>query len=112
VTYVVDTGVLVDHLNADARATRLLDDILGSGRRVTGSVLSRVELRRAVKPSALESGGGLARRGDWVAVDHEIAALAAEHAIRTPGLSSVDAVIAATADRLDAELLTRASYTG
>jgi predicted nucleic acid-binding protein len=112
VTYVVDTGVLVDHLNADARATRLLDDILGSGRRVTGSVLSRVELRRAVKPSALESVEQLELLVDWVAVDHEIAALAAEHAIRTPGLSSVDAVIAATADRLDAELLTRASYTG
>jgi predicted nucleic acid-binding protein len=111
VTYLVDTGILLDHLRAGRDATRCLEDALRSGRRVAGSVLTRVELRRAARPDGLAAIEGLERLIDWVAVDHEIAALAQQHAERYgrshPEIGPVDYVVAATAERLDATLLTR-----
>jgi predicted nucleic acid-binding protein len=112
-TYLVDTGVLVDHLRAQPAATKCLEDALRSGRRVAGSVLTRVELRRDVSPSDLQAVEAVERLLDWVAVDHEIAALAQAHAERFgrshPDIGPVDYVIGATAERLDAELLTVSS---
>ena len=112
-TYLVDTGILVDHLRAEPAATKCLEDALRSGRRVAGSVLTRVELRRDLSPSDLASVEAVERLLDWVAVDHEIAALAQSHAERYgrshPDIGPVDYVIGATAERLDAELLTRSS---
>ena len=109
-TFVVDTGVLVDHLRAEAAATRCLEDALRSGRRVAGSVVTRVELRRSVRPHEVGAVEAVERLLDWVAVDHEIAALAQSHAERYgrshPDIGPVDYVIGATAERLDAELLT------
>ena len=110
-TYVVDTGVLVDHLRAEPAATRCLERALRSGRRVAGSVLTRVELRRGAQPHELEAIEAVERLLDWVAVDHEIAALAEQHAERFgalhPDIAPIDYVIGATAERLDGELLTR-----
>ena len=113
VTYVVDTGVLVDHLRAEPAATRCLEDALRSGRRVAGSVLTRVELRRGAQPHEMAAIEAVERLLDWVAVDHEIAALAEQHAERFgashPEISPVDYVVGATAERLDGELITRSS---
>ena len=109
-TYLVDTGILVDHLRAEAAATKCLEDALRTGRRVAGSVLTRVELRRDVEPHEVAAIEAVERLLDWVAVDHEIAALAQSHAERYgrshPDIGPVDYVIGATAERLDAELLT------
>jgi predicted nucleic acid-binding protein len=112
-TYVVDTEVLVDHLRSEPAATRCLEDALRSGRRVAGSVLTRVELRRGAQPHEMAAIEAVERLLDWVAVDHEIAMLAEQHAERFgashPDISPVDFVIGATAERLDGELLTRSS---
>jgi predicted nucleic acid-binding protein len=112
-TYIVDTGILVDHLRDESAATKCLEDALRTGRRVAGSVLTRVELRRDVNPHALAAVEAVERLLDWVAVDHEIAALAQTHAERFgrshPDIDPVDYVIGATAERLDAELLTVSS---
>jgi predicted nucleic acid-binding protein len=113
VTYVVDTEVLVDHLRAEPAATRCLETALRSGRRVAGSVLTRVQLRRGAQPHELAAIEAVERLLDWVAVDHEIASVAEAHAERFgrshPDIGPVDYVIAATAERLDGELLTRSS---
>ena len=110
ITYLVDTGILVDHLRAEPAATKCLEDALRTGRRGAGSVLTRVELRRDVAPQDVASIEAVERLLDWVAVDHEIAALALAHAERYgrshPDIGPVDYVIGATAERLDAELLT------
>src|SRR5688572_7501054 len=45
VTYVVDTRLLADHLRALPEATAAFEGALRSGRRVAGSVLTRIELR-------------------------------------------------------------------
>ena len=112
-TYLVDTGILFDHLRDEPAATRCLEDALKSGRRVAGSVLTRVELRRHAEPHELAAIEAVERLLDWVAVDHEIAALAQAHAERFgrshPDVGPVDYVIGATAERLDGELLTRSA---
>lgn len=109
-TFVVDTGVLWDHLHAVPEATRCLHDAVASGRRIVGSVVTRIELRREAEPNDLAAIEAVERLLDWVAVDHEIAAVAEQHAERYgrshPETGVSDYVIAATAERLDADLLT------
>jgi predicted nucleic acid-binding protein len=110
-TYLLDTSVLVDHLRSRPAATRALGDALTSGRRVAASVLTRVELRRGALPEEIGTIEAVEILLDWVPVDHEIADLAARCAERYarshPNIDAGDYVIAATAERLDAELLTR-----
>lgn len=107
-TYVVDATLLLDHLRANPGATRAFDDALASGRRLTASVLTRIELRRELSDehgrAAVEAVDLLL---DWIAVDHEIAVAAADLALRHgDAISAVDLVVAATAQRLGADLLT------
>lgn len=107
-TYVVDATLLLDHLHASPGATRAFDDALASGRRLTASVLTRIELRRELSDehgrAAVEAVDLLL---DWIAVDHEIANTAADLALRHGAtLPAVDLVVAATAQRLGADLLT------
>ncbi len=107
-TYVVDTCLLVDHLRSVAGATAELDRALASGRRVTGSVLTRTELRRGARPHELAAIETVEILLDWVPVDHAIATVAADLAARYgEDFDTVSYVIAATALRLGADLLTR-----
>ena len=110
-TFVVDTDVLIDHLRSRADATEAFRAALRSGRRVAGSVLTRVEVRRGALPEEIATIEAVETLIDWVPVDHEIAAGAVRHAERYgrshSGIDAVDYVVAATADRLDADLLTR-----
>jgi hypothetical protein len=108
VTFVVDTCVLEDHLRSVPGATDAFDRALASGRRVTGSVLTRAELRRKARAHEIAAIESVEILLDWVPVDHEIATVAADLAARHgEDASTVAYVIAATALRLDAELLTR-----
>jgi predicted nucleic acid-binding protein len=111
VTFVIDTNVLIDHLRSEPAATEAFRGALRSGRRVAGSVLTRVELWRGARPEegpAIEAVEALV---DWVPVDHEIASVAVRHAERFgrshATIDVPDYVIAATTERLDADLLTR-----
>ena len=107
-TFVVDTSMLLDHLRSVPGATDAFDRALSSGRRVTGSVLSRTELRRGARPNELPAIETVEILLDWVPVDHEIATAAADFALRHgAALDTVDYVIAATTQRLGADLLTR-----
>jgi predicted nucleic acid-binding protein len=109
VTFVLDTNVLIDHLRRHDRATEVIAEALRSGRRVTASVLSRVELRKGARPDQTSSLEALEALVEWVPVDHAIAGIAAEHAERYGRFGDIDVndfVVAATAQRLDANLLT------
>ena len=109
-SFVVDTNVLVDYLRRHERATEVFLDALASGRRVTASVMTRVEIRRGTRPHQASVVDALDGFLHWVPVDHEITALASRHAERfgrSHGADAVDYVVAATAERLDADLLTR-----
>ncbi len=106
-TFVIDTCVLEDHLRSVPGATEAFDRALASGQRVTGSVLTRVELRRKARASEIAAIESVEILLDWVPVDHEIATVAADLAARHgEDVETVDYVIAATAVLLDAHLLT------
>ncbi len=110
-TYVLDTNVLIDHLRSSAEATETFRKALRSGRRVAGSVLTRVELWRGARPEDVPAIEAVEALVDWVPVDHEIATGAVRHAERFgrshAAIDVADYVIASTTERLDATLLTR-----
>ena len=105
-TWVVDTRLLLDHLRAEPAATEAFEGALRSGRRVAGSVLTRIELRRTARADEVSAVEALELVVDWVPVDHEIADVAARHAERDGReRDAIAYVIAATAERLGADLL-------
>jgi predicted nucleic acid-binding protein len=110
VTAVVDTSVLVDHLRGDDRARQLVREARRSGTRVVASVLTKVEILAGVRADETEATRRLLERLEWIDVDGEVAeeagALAARYVRSHPGIEVVDYVIAASAQRLDAELWT------
>ena len=79
-TVVLATDVLLDHLRRGAEATAAVRGAAASGRRVTASVLSRVELHRDLRAELHTAAAALDVFVDWVPVDHVIARRAAEHA--------------------------------
>lgn len=109
-TAVVDTSVLIDHLRGDDRARQLVREARRSGTRVVASVLTKVEILAGVRPDETEATRRLLDRLEWIDVDGEVAeqagALAARYVRSHPGIEVVDYVIAASAQRLDAELWT------
>jgi len=108
VTVVLGTDVLLDHLRRGGDASAAVRRVAASGRRVTASVLSRVEIHRTLPAARLGAAASLDVFVDWVPVDHVIARRAAEHAEdHGDAVSAAACVIAATAERLDADLLTR-----
>jgi hypothetical protein len=111
VTFVLDTNILIDHLSSQPAATEAFRDALRSGRRVAGSVVTRVELWRGARPEQAAAIEAVEALVDWVPVDHEIAGAAARHAERFgrthTAIDVPDYVVAATTERLDGDLLTR-----
>ncbi len=89
-TVVLDTSVLIDHLRGDERARRALTAVRAENSTPSASVLTTIE---------------------WLDVDDDLAeragTLAARFVRSHPGIEVVDFVIAATAERLEARLLTR-----
>ncbi len=110
-TAVVDTSVLIDHLRGDARARQLVREAGRSGARVVASVLTKVEILAGVRQDEANAIRRLLDWLEWIDVDDELAeragALAARFVRSHPGIEIVDYVIAASAQRLDAELWTR-----
>jgi len=109
-TVVVDTSVLIQVLRGDDRAQSLLESAIGSGDRVTASVLSRVEVLAGMRPDEAYATERLFESLEWIDVDIDLAQRAGELAnsyMRShPGIDPVDYVIAATTERLDATLWT------
>lgn len=110
-TIVVDTSVLVDHLRGDDGARLALADAVRRGERLVCSVVTRVEVLAGMRPAEEAATRRLLDALDWIDVDGDIAehaGLLANRYLRShPGVDPVDFIIAATAQRLDAELWTR-----
>ena len=104
-----DSSVLIAHLRGDERATeRLRDAAVTDGAFV--SVLSRTELEGGMRSPERSSVNRLFAGVAVVPVSDAIAARAGEHLRRFRrshgGIDIVDYVIAATAEAVDAELVT------
>jgi predicted nucleic acid-binding protein len=108
---VVDTSVIIDHLRGDERAHHVLRGAARAGERLTASVMTRAEVLAGMRKSEERTTRRLLNTLDWVAVDAELAeraGLLANRYLRShPGVDPVDYVIAATVERLDADLWTR-----
>lgn len=109
-TAVIDTSVLIDHLRGDDRARLLVREARRSGTRVVASVVTKVEILAGVRPDETEATERLLDRLEWIDVDGEVAeqagALAARYIRSHPAIEVVDYVIAASVQRLEAELWT------
>jgi len=107
---VVDTSVLIDHLRGVEGAREALQEAATSGDLLAASVLTRVELLAGMRASEESATLNLLSRLTWVDVDESLADRAgrlANHYLRThPGVDPVDFVIAATVERLGADLWT------
>lgn len=110
-TVVVDTSVLVDHLRGDARARDTLLSARSDGHDLAASVLTRIELLAGVRPRERRELEALFTVLRWVDVDREIAdradALANRCLASHHDIDTVDYVIAATAETLGGDLLTK-----
>jgi len=108
---VVDTSVLIDHLRGDAQARAALRRAAEAGERLTASVLTKIEVLAGMRASEERATRLLLGSLEWVEVDAALAeragALANQFLPSHPGVDPVDYVIAATVERLDAELWTR-----
>ena len=107
----VDTSVLIDHLRGDARASTALAAVRAEGSTPSASVLTKAELLAGMRASECADTRALMATIEWLDVDDDLAeragALAARFVRSHPGIELVDFVIAATAERLDARLMTR-----
>jgi predicted nucleic acid-binding protein len=108
---VVDTSVLIDHLRGNLSARQALADAVAGDARICSSVVVKVEVLAGMRPAEEHKTRQLLDALDWIAVDDDIAeraGLLANHCLRShPGVDPVDYIIAATAQRHDAELWTR-----
>jgi predicted nucleic acid-binding protein len=107
---VIDTSVAVDHLRGHSPATRLLDRLLGDEVPLVGSELVRFELLAGTRERDRAAVERFLDAVDWVPVTEPVARRAAEfaqsHRGSHSGIDAMDYLIAATADVLDAPLLT------
>ena len=110
-TVVIDTSVLIDHLRGDPRAHRLMTALDCGGEVLSASVLTKVELLAGMRTAERVRTRQLIEAVEWLEVDDDLGeragALASRFLRSHPGIELVDYVIAATAERLGAELLTR-----
>lgn len=110
-TVVVDTSVFVDHLRGDLRARDSLAAARAAGHDLAASVLTRIELLAGARKSERLPLEELFTAIRWVDVDTDVADRAGAYAHRYlrshSGIDTTDYVIAATAAKLGADLLTR-----
>ncbi len=107
---VVDTSVLIDHLRGDDRAVRRLRTAVEAGDELWSLSVVRTEILAGARPEEMASISALLDRLRWMDVTVEIADSAGRLAGRFlrshSGVDTVDYLIAACVQKLDAELLT------
>ena len=107
---VLDSSILIDFLRGDPRAQQTVLDAVEAEHELWGVVVSRTEVIAGMREDEAEATLGLLDRLCWLAVDQEVADRAGQLArryLRThPGVGTVDYLIAAGVQALDASLVT------
>lgn len=110
-TVLLDTSVLIDHLRGDPAARDALAGAAAEGRRLTASVVVKVEILAGMRPTEEAVTRRLLDAIEWLPIDDDIAEHAGQLANRYlrshPGVDPVDFIIAATAMGHDGSLWTR-----
>ena len=106
----LDTSVVIDHLRGDPRAVELLKESVLAGQELWSVTVVRTEVRAGMRRGEERATESLLEALQWQAVTVEIADRAGDLARRYlkshPGVDTVDYLIAATTEALDARLLT------
>jgi predicted nucleic acid-binding protein len=106
----IDTTVAVDHLRGVQTAVRLLRQLVESGEPVCASELVRFELLAGVRDNEIEALEGFCSALTWIPVTEDIVrsagAMARQYRAAHSGIDDVDYLIAATANVLEAGLMT------
>jgi predicted nucleic acid-binding protein len=108
---VVDSGVLIDHLRGHPQAGDLLRSKTTHGHELWSITVVRTEVLTGARPHEEAAALELLDRLQWLDVTVELAdtagRLARQFRRSHPGIDTADYLIAAGAQLLDAELLTR-----
>jgi len=106
----LDTSILIDHLRGDPRAVELLRESARSGEELWSVTAVRTEVRAGLRRGEEGATEALLQALRWQAATVEIADRAGDLARRYlkshPGVDTVDYIIAAATETLDASLLT------
>lgn len=109
-TVVLDSNVLIDHLRAHPGARGRVRAELAASRTLMASTLTKVEVLAGMRSSERSATRSLFDAIGWIGVSDEIAeragALAGAHRASHRYIETVDFVVAATAQQLEAELWT------
>lgn len=109
-SYLVDTAILIDHLNGQREARETLARLAQESEGLYASVLTKIEVLAGMRPAEEEATRSLFTLFRWVSVDVPIADRAGEmsrqYRRRYPAIDLPDYVIAATAEILPATLVT------
>jgi hypothetical protein len=107
---VVDTSVLVDHLRGDARATERLAGAVEAGDELWSVTPVRTEVLAGARADEEEAISRLLGQLQWLDVTTELAdaagRLAATYLRSHAGIDTIDYLLAAGTQHLDAALLT------
>ncbi len=108
---VVDTSVLIDHLRGDARAATVLRQRIEVGDELWSVTPVRTEILAGMRPReaavTLALLDSLAWQDVTMALADHAGALANRYLRSHPGVDTIDYLIAAAAEFLSAELLTK-----
>lgn len=106
----LDTQVVIDHLRGDPCASRLLDQSVRAGHELWSATVVLAEVRAGMRRGEEEATEALFEVLRWQEATVEIADRAGDLARRflksQPGVDTVDYLIAATTEAIDATLLT------
>lgn len=107
---VIDTSVAIDHMRGHPPAVALFQGLLDAPDRLVSSEVIRFELLAGVRAGDGEALEEFCLALDWLPVTEEVVRRAANLAVRYrgshSGIDDIDYLLAATAQLLDAELLT------
>lgn len=106
----LDTSVLIDHLRGFEAATAYLEEVKSRGDEPWSVTVVRTEVLAGMQPRNEESTRAFLSEIDWLDVDPALADragdLARQYLKSHPGVDTIDYIVAASADALEAQLAT------
>ena len=108
--YLIDTDVIIDHEKGVKDAYAFFQEINRPGNQLFISVITMMELYAGLSPDTRRQTESLLEQFEIIIVDLLVAKIASDYLFkyqRAKGIGLADAAIAATAQLLDAKLVTR-----
>ncbi len=109
VNFLLDTNILIAHLRGKPTATYFLRSLIIDEAKPVCSIITRIELLAGMRSDEDDKIKSLLQMFEEAPVDHSIADIASEYMMnymKSHGLTTADAIIAATAKKLGCTLCT------